>query len=195
MKSATIFLALAMMVAVAESTIFVIGGGAAVAGGGFALAGLLGLKAAFLGGALIGAAAGRRRTRTHFRPSRKSFSRSFKSHGHGRFGRSIEDEKTIDNDEALSNAILDASLNDADDCAKKLICSLNAKEVSTLASDESAIAELFGKSGSIDVTAATAEFDLAALMGRLAGKAQCDTIYARCPYEPKDLMETMRSEF
>lgn len=195
MKSATIFLALAMMVAVAESTIFVIGGGAAVAGGGFALAGLLGLKAAFLGGALIGAAASRRRTRTHFRPSRKSFSRSFKSHGHGRFGRSIEDEKTIDNDEALSNAILDASLNDADDCAKKLICSLNAKEVSTLASDESAIAELFGKSGSIDVTAATAEFDLAALMGRLAGKAQCDTIYARCPYESKDLMETMRSEF
>jgi len=195
MKSATIFLALAMMVAVAESTIFVIGGGAAVAGGGFALAGLLGLKAAFLGGALIGAAAGRRRTRTHLRPSRKSFSRSFKSHGHGRFGRSIEDEKTIDNDEALSNAILDASLNDADDCAKKLICSLNAKEVSTLASDESAIAELFGKSGSIDVTAATAEFDLAALMGRLAGKAQCDTIYARCPYESKDLMEIMRSEF
>jgi len=195
MKSATIFLALAMMVAVAESTIFVIGGGAAVAGGGFALAGLLGLKAAFLGGALIGAAAGRRRTRTHFKPSRRSFSRSFKSHGHGRFGRSIEDEKTIDNDEALSNAILDASLNDADDCAKKLICSLNAKEVSTLASDESAIAELFGKSGSIDVTAATAEFDLAALMGRLAGKAQCDTIYARCSYEPKDLMEIMRSEF
>lgn len=195
MKSVTIFLALTMMVAVAESTVFVLaGGGLAVTGGGLALAGLLGLKAAFLGGALIGAAAGRRRTRTHFKPSRRSFSRSFKSHGR-RFGRSIEDEKTIDNNEALSNAILDASLNDADDCAKKLICSLNAQEVSTLASDESAIAELFGKSGSIDVTAATAEFDLAALMGRLAGKAQCETIYARCPYESKDLMEIMRSEF
>ena len=44
-------------------------------------------------------------------------------------------------------------------------------------------------------TAATAEFDLAALMGRQAGKAQCETIYARCPYESKDLMEIMRREF
>jgi hypothetical protein len=52
-------------------------------------------------------------------------------------------------------------LNDAEDCAKKLICSLNAKEVSTLASDESAIAELFGKSGSIDVSGiVTKNFDL-----------------------------------
>merc|ERR1712037_55694 len=124
----------------------------------------------------------------------KSYSRSYKTHKY-RYGRSIEDEQIIDEDEALSNAILDASLKDAEDCAKKLICSLNAKEVSTLASDESAIAELFGKSGSIDVSAATAEFDLAALMGRQAGKAQCETIYARCPYESKDLMEIMRREY
>jgi len=187
MKSVTIFLALAMMVAVAESTVF-------ITGGGLALAGLLGLKAALFGGALIGAAASRRRHYTHYRPSRKSYSRSYKTHKY-RYGRSIEDEEIIDEHEALSNAILDASLNDAEDCAKKLICSLNAKEVSTLASDESAIAELFGKSGSIDVSAATAEFDLAALMGRQAGKAQCETIYARCPYESKDLMEIMRREF
>lgn len=192
MQSAKIFLALAMMVMVAESTVF-------ITGGGLALAGLLGLKAALFGGILIGAAASRRRpsrksySRTHKMPSRKSYSRSYKTHS--RYGRSIENEDTVDKHEALSNAILDASLNDAEDCAKKLICSLNAKEVSTLASDESAIAELFGKSGSIDVSAATAEFDLAALMGRQAGKAQCDTIYARCPYESKDLMKIMRSEF
>ena len=79
-----------------------------------------------------------------------NYPNSFKTHR--RFGRSIEDKEIIDEHEALSNAILDASLNDAEDCAKKLICSLNAKEVSTLASDESAIAELFGKSGSIDVS-------------------------------------------
>merc|ERR1711956_104182 len=181
---AKIFLALAMMAMVAESTVF-------ITGGGLALAGLLGLKAALFGGVLIGAAASRRR---HYKPSRKSYSRSYKTHKY-RYGRSIEDEAIIDEHEALSNAILDASLNDAEDCAKKLICSLSAKEVSTLASDESAIAELFGKSGSIDVSAATAEFDLAALMGRQAGKAQCETIYARCPYESKDLMEIMRREF
>ena len=80
-----------------------------------------------------------------------NYPNSYKTHKY-RYGRSIEDEEIIDEHEALSNAILDASLNDAEDCAKKLICSLNAKEVSTLASDESAIAELFGKSGSIDVS-------------------------------------------
>jgi len=185
MQSAKIFLTLAMMVMVAESTVF-------ITGGGLALAGLLGLKAALFGGVLIGAAASRRRH--YYKPSRKSYSKSYKTHKY-RYGRSIEDEEIIDEHEALSNAILDASLNDAEDCAKKLICSLNAKEVSTLASDESAIAELFGKSGSIDVSAATAEFDLAALMGRQAGKAQCETIYARCPYESKELMEIMRKEF
>ena len=70
MKSVTIFLALAMMVAVAESTVF-------ITGGGLALAGLLGLKAALFGGALIGAAASRRRHYTHYRPSRKSYSRRY----------------------------------------------------------------------------------------------------------------------
>ena len=88
-----------------------------------------------------------------------NYPNSFKTHR--RFGRSIEDEEIIDEHEALSNAILDASLNDAEDCAKKLICSLNAKELSTLASDESAIAELFGKSGSIDVSGIfSKKFDL-----------------------------------
>ena len=67
MKSVTIFLALAMMVAVAESTVF-------ITGGGLALAGLLGLKAALFGGVLIGEAASRRR---HYRPSRKSYSRRY----------------------------------------------------------------------------------------------------------------------
>ena len=70
MKSVTIFVALAMMVAVAESTVF-------ITGGGLALAGLLGLKAALFGGVLIGAATSRRRTKTHYRPSRKSYSRRY----------------------------------------------------------------------------------------------------------------------
>ena len=37
--------------------------------------------------------------------------------------------------------------------------------------------------------AASVEFDLAAIMGRQAGKTQCDTIYARCPYESKDIIK------
>jgi len=182
MHSAKVLVAMAMMVVVAESTIII-----GVAGGGLALAGLLGLKAlavgAFAGGALLGAASRRRsRTRSYGRSYRKSYRRH---------GRSVEDE-TFDE---MSNTILDASLNDADDCAKKLVCSLNAQDVKTLQADEAAIASLFGKTAGIDLTSTTVEFDLAAFMGRQAGKNQCDTIYARCPYQSKDLMEVMRKEF
>merc|ERR1712156_785518 len=153
---------------------------------GAALAGLLGLKALLVGGfaagALIGAASRRRGSRrSHGRMMRKSYRRH---------GRSVEDE--IDEN---SNAILDASLSDEDDCAKKLVCSLNAQDIRTLQGDEVFIATLFGKSAGIDLSAATVEFDLAALMGRQTGKAQCDTIYARCPYQTKDLMEVMRKQF
>jgi len=174
MHSAKVLVAMAMMVAIAESTII-------VAGGGLALAGLFGLKALLVGGFAAGAvigAASRRRSYSHGR----SYGRS-----HRRWGRSVEDES--------SNAILDASLNDAEDCAKKLICSLNAQDVKTLQADEAAIASLFGKTAGIDLSSTTVEFDLAALMGRQAGKHQCDTIYARCPYQSKDLMEVMRKEF
>ena len=69
-----------------------------------------------------------------------------------RYHRSVEDKNTvIAEHEAISNAILDASLNDAEDCAKKLVCSLNSQDVNTLASDEAAIVSLFGKAGFIDV--------------------------------------------
>jgi len=175
MHSAKVLVAMAMMVVVAESTIII----GTVAGGGLALAGLLGLKALLVGGFAAGAAIGaasRRRSRY----------RSYR-----RYGRSVEDESF----DEMSNAILDASLNDAEDCAKKLVCSLNAQDVKTLQADEAAIASLFGKSAGIDLASTTVEFDLAALMGRQAGKHQCDTIYARCPYQSKDLMEVMRKEF
>jgi len=182
MLAAKVLVAMTVMVAIAESTIVV-----GVVGGGAALAGLLGLKALLVGGfaagALIGAASRRRGSsrRSHGRMMRKSYRRH---------GRSVEDE--IDEN---SNAILDASLNDEDDCAKKLVCSLNAQDIRTLEADEVVIATLFGKSAGIDLSAATVEFDLAALMGRQTGKAQCDTIYARCPYQTKDLMEVMRKQF
>jgi len=181
MHSAKVLVAMAVMVVVAESTIII----GTVAGGGLALAGLLGLKAILLGGAIgigLGAASRRRSRVSHGRSYRKSYRRH---------GRSVEDESF----DEMSNAILDASLNDAEDCAKKLVCSLNAQDVKTLQADEAAIASLFGKTAGIDLTSTTVEFDLAAFMGRQAGKSQCDTIYARCPYQSKDLMEVMRKEF
>lgn len=162
MHSAKVLVAMAVMVVVAESTIII----GTVAGGGLALAGLLGLKAILLGGAIgigLGAASRRRSRVSHGR----SYRRSYRRHG-----RSVEDESF----DEMSNAILDASLNDAEDCAKKLVCSLNAQDVKTLQADEAAIASLFGKTAGIDLTSTTVEFDLAAFLGRQAGKNQCDTI-------------------
>ena len=90
----------------------------------------------------------------------------------------------------MAEVLLDASLNDADDCGKKLICILNAQE--SLAEDEAKIAQLFGKTESIDLSAVTVEFDVAALMGKKVGEAQCETIYNRCNYGVKDLMNVIR---
>jgi hypothetical protein len=158
-------------------------GGLTVAGGGLALAALFGIKAAAVGGfALGGALASRRRS-----SGRRSYGRSYRR-SYGRYGRSVEDE----DESSLTETLLEASRNDADDCAKKVVCALNAMNAMELAEDEKAIVALFGQNESIDVTAVTVEFDLAALMGQKAGAAQCSKIYSRCRYEAKDLMEAIR---
>merc|ERR1711963_1338719 len=126
-----LFLALFACVSMSEAT-FVLGTGAlTITGGGALLATLLGLKAAAIGGHALG---GRRRSYG----SRRSF--------HRRYGRSVETEEDM-----MAEVLLDASLNDADDCGKKLICILNAQE--SLAEDEAKIAQLFGKTESIDLSA------------------------------------------
>lgn len=187
MHTTKVLVALAMMVYMTEGLFL----------GGAGIAAVVGLKALFLKGAIVGGAIGyaaRRRSRVSHR-SRKSYypRKTYYKSSYRRHGRSVEDE-TFEFDD-MSNAILDASLNDGEDCAKKLICSLNAKDVNTLEADEQILANVFGKTAGIDLTSTTVEFDLAALMGRQVGKAQCDTIYARCPYQTKDLMEVMRSDF
>lgn len=166
-----ILFALTMMVLVADAT-FV------VTGGGLALAALLGLKVAAFKGVAIGAALGS--------ASRRSSGRRYYRR---RWGRSVEAPEEAH--DAIAETLLQASLNDAEDCAKKLVCSLNAQE--NLNEEEAAIVALFGRNDAIDVSAVTAEFDLAALMGRKVGESQCQTIYARCPYQTKDLMNMMRN--
>jgi hypothetical protein len=71
------------------------------------------------------------------------------------------------------------------------IFSLSSRDVTTLAEDEQLILSLFGR-GDIDVSKSTVEFDLAAKMGQKVGLEHCNTVYARCPYNVKQLMEVMR---
>ena len=174
MNSIKLFLFFTVYVMTAESLFF--DGGVTVVGGGWALAALLGLKAAALGGVALGLAASRRRGSS--RGGRRYYTRR-------RWGRSVEDEIDM-----TAEILLQASRNDEQDCAKKLVCVLNAQK--DLAEDEAKIAHLFGKSGNIDLSAVTVEFDLAALMGQQVGEGQCNTIYSRCPYQVKDLMEIIR---
>ena len=178
MLSIKYILVLTSCLAFSEALFF--DGGVTVVGGGAALAALLGLKAAAIGGFALGAAlSSRRRSRPSYR---KSYRKSYR-----RYGRSVEEDE-----DDRTELLLTASLNDAEDCAKKLVCTLNAQDFNTLDTEERAIAILFGQAENIDVTAVTVEFDLAAHMGRKAGESQCQMIYSRCPYQTKDLMEVIR---
>ena len=174
MLSIKLFVALAFCLALSEATFII---GTTAVGGAWALAGLLAVKAAVFGGVALGAGLARSRS-----SRRRSYRKSYR-----RYGRSVDDE--VDEKTEL---LLTASLNDGQDCAKKLVCSLNAEDVNTLSYEEQAIAKLFGQAENIDVTAVTVEFDLAAHMGRKAGQDQCQLIYSRCPYGTKALMDVIR---
>lgn len=78
--------------------------------------------------------------------------------------------------------IFAADFQDVDDCAKKLICELNAKNDSALDGIEVLIKSLFGyeKSGQLDVTKPSARFDFAAIVGLKSGFEQCKTLFSRC---------------
>lgn len=94
---------------------------------------------------------------------------------------------------SLEEVFLETSTHDADDCAKMLICQLNAKPAQELQSDEYVIASTFGAVPSLDVRAPSVEFDVAAHMGRIAGDEQCKIIYTRCKVSSEQIMDTIRS--
>eukprot|EP00094_Tigriopus_californicus_P005531 TCALIF_05328-PA protein Name:"Protein of unknown function" AED:0.13 eAED:0.13 QI:0/0/0.5/0.5/0/0.5/2/102/185 len=132
---------------------------------GLALAGIVGLKVAGgigFGAGVLASRGGRR--------------------GGLRFGRSVE---------SIEDRFLQASVDDADDCAKKLVCMVNATPEESMTAEEKVVAEMFGYQDEINVSKSSVEFDLAALVGRKAGPAQCKSIYARCPHNQKYLIEVL----
>merc|ERR1712088_759005 len=94
--------------------------------------------------------------------------------------------------ENLAEIFLEASRKDQYDCAKLLICELNAKPSQELEEDEMIIGSAFGQMDAIDVTVPSVEFDLAALIGRMVGSPRCKTIYSRCTLTPQTIMEGIR---
>merc|ERR1712018_47550 len=104
-------------------------------------------------------------------------------------GRALKGKRSAEN---LGEIFLEASRKDQYDCAKLLICELNAKPVQELEEDEMIIGSAFGQMDAIDVTVPSVEFDLAALIGRMVGSPRCKTIYSRCTLTPQTIMEGIR---
>jgi len=90
----------------------------------------------------------------------------------------------------------DMIFKDQDDCSKRLLCELNAmrKEGKTLSEDAKVLADSFGSGSNLDIGAETLEFDIAAVLGRTAGKLRCELSYRRCETSVEELLEMIRVE-
>jgi hypothetical protein len=107
--------------------------------------------------------------------------------GGRRYGRSAEVSYN------MHDLIVSTSVQDSEDCVKKMVCMINAKPAEFLSEDERAILNTFGVDGELDVSMPSVEFDVAALIGRRVGAGQCNTVYARCPYKTEQLLETLKT--
>ncbi len=148
-------------------------GGVGITAGGL-LAAALGVKALAGFGLLLASKKGGRRG-------------GGKGHGKGRsrYGRSVA---AVEDIPAL---LSEAALDDETDCAKKFVCETHAKALEALDETERAIYLLFGPGNSIDVSSESVQFDLAALVGRRAGVAQCQKVYARCQMDSAQMRQAM----
>ena len=105
---------------------------------------------------------------------------------------------------------------DQDDCGKKLVCELRAKQkfgftvikdliFSTMGmlglsltkcpqEDERLIAENFGSGTQVDVSDITVEYDLAAQLGKYMGRERCQQLYNRCDLSSVDMVRMIKTE-
>ena len=105
---------------------------------------------------------------------------------------------------------------DQDDCGKKLVCELRAKQkfgftvikdfiFSTMGmlrlsltkcpqEDERLIAENFGSGTQVDVSDITVEYDLAAQLGKYMGRERCRQLYNRCDLSSADMVRMIKTE-
>ena len=107
--------------------------------------------------------------------------------------------------------MLQASVQDNDDCAKAFVCHVHAKATRTTAMEEF-VFDYFGgnskdtamlkalvpqtspSSTVVDVLSPTIQFDLAAEIGKLAGPEQCANIYAQCPLPYNELLNILENK-
>jgi hypothetical protein len=106
-------------------------------------------------------------------------------HGHGK--------RSADPAGDFNAVLLEQTQKDVDECAKLLVCTLNAKPLNKLDEEEFAIATTFGQADVIDVTLPSVLYDVAAHVGRMAGEKQCRTVYPRCTVEVESIMKEIKN--
>jgi len=92
----------------------------------------------------------------------------------------------------------DMSIKDQDDCGKRMVCELRAKEARSarsLNNNEQIIADSFGSGGAVDVSKVEVEFELAAQIGKNMGEGRCAEIYSRCDVTTAEIIEMIEKEF
>jgi len=84
---------------------------------------------------------------------------------------------------------------DQDDCTKRMICEMAARNSSgPLVGIEADLVQAFGLGNSIDVSSSKAVFDMAAQSGRLMGKKRCEEFYKRCETPVDDILKMIKTE-
>ena len=84
---------------------------------------------------------------------------------------------------------------DQDDCTKRLICEMAARNASgPLTGVEADLSQAFGLDNFIDISSSKAVFDMAAQTGKLMGKKRCEDFYKRCKTPVDDILEMINKE-
>ncbi len=94
----------------------------------------------------------------------------------------------------MEELVNEAVLEDASDCAKRLVCAVNTVPVDSLNEMEATIYKMFGNGGVLDAAKESAQFDLAAIVGRKVGEGHCAKVYARCPLSSQQLRSLLQGQ-
>ena len=132
-----------------------------------------------------------------------SYYYSSEKHGHGKPSkRSVVNREALDRVRREIRETFDESAwylemveKDQDDCTKRLVCEIAARNTSgRLYGVEAELSQAFGLGNFIDVSSPKAVFDMAAQSGKLMGVRRCEQFYKRCETPVTDILRMINKE-
>ena len=110
-----------------------------------------------------------------------------------RYGRAAVEENNL-----VQENLIMIDHQDVDDCVKKYICELNAKNDFKLDNLELYMKNTFSgpkNDDALDYSKPTVKIDLAAMIGRSAGFGQCEIVYGRCSISYMEMKTFIQMQF